>query len=109
MEALMVLLIKFPFLTLQAAGAAGMVAHWFKRWFRDQTSLGLLAFFKQNGKAIGGSFLIQFATTMSMFVTGIPVQIDTQTLSIAFLAAFGLNSIFTPHDGPQPKAGEPIK
>jgi hypothetical protein len=108
-ESFMAVLVQYPFLTLQLAGAVGMFAHWFKRWAKLQTPLGPFAFFWANKRAMFGSFIIQFATVVSMFVTGVPVEVSNQSLALAFLGAFGLNSVFTPHDEPKPEAGGPIK
>lgn len=98
-----------PLLTLQLAGAAGMFAHWMKRYFLDQTEVGPLQFLWNNRKAIAGAHLIEFAAIMSMFAAGTPIEITRATLALAWLGGFGLNSIFTPHDASSdPSQGKPI-
>lgn len=87
----------YPFVSLMIAGQLGMVAHWLKRWMRDQTKLGAIAFFKIHGRATLGSMIVMVATIVGMIGANV-IAATPQTLALAFLAGFNLNSVFTPHE-----------
>ena len=108
-ESTIAFFVSSPFLTLQLAGAAGMFAQWLKRYAFEQTNVGPFKFLWMHRKQILGAHLVEFAAIMSLFVAGTPIEVTRATLALAWLGGFGLNSVFTPHDGEEPKQGRPIE
>ena len=91
------LIASHPYIALFIAGQLGMAGHWLKRWYKDETAMGLFAFFKKNRRPACGSMLILASVIIGMVATG-EVTGDMKTMAVAFLAGFNLNSMFTPQD-----------
>lgn len=91
------LISQHPIVFLFIAGQLGMVAHWMKRWAKDQTKLGPIEFFHVHKRAAFGSMLVLGSVIVGMIATDM-VAGNAKTMAAAFLAGFNLNSVFTPHD-----------
>lgn len=91
------IILAHPLLATIVAGFAGMIAHWFKRWGLDQTTMGLVEFFKANKRG----FVVSAASLLGGIATTIGTGFTTvsyESLALAFTVGFSLNSVFSPHD-----------
>jgi hypothetical protein len=91
------LMAEYPITFLVVAGQLGMVAHWLKRWAKEETPLGPIEFFEVHRKAAFGSMLVLASVIVGMVAADMVVA-GAKAMAAAFLAGFNLNSIFTPHD-----------
>ena len=81
------------FAILCLSGFAGMFVHWAKKWVRDETDTGLYQYlFQIKKKSTALSMLTYFSVIATMLAAGSVDYWSSQTLSIAFLAGYMIDS-----------------
>lgn len=75
---------------LLLAAYAGMVGHWYKKYFREQTASGLLTYMKEHPKNTIGAVCSVTGAVLGLIATG--VILSEQTIALAFGIGFTLDS-----------------
>ena len=75
------------------AGFLGMVAHWAKKWLREQTKSSLFRYlFVSNVKYTASSVLSYFGAMAIILAVGDVDYASSQYISISFLAGYMIDS-----------------
>ena len=75
-----------------AVGLIGLIAHWFKRWARAQTNKNFIVYMAQNRKHSIASVLSVLGAVAGIGSMEM-IEISQQTLSMAFLAGYSIDSM----------------
>ena len=80
------------FLVLTVIGFAGMIAHWLKKYLRNELEHDLISYIKTEWRYTALAVLTMLTSIIGLFATVPDISLTQQYMALAFFAGYGFDS-----------------